>query len=61
MEVILKILGAIGSTIENCVNFIKGIIDFVLTYINLLPNDFKLIIVVVLTFGIAVLVYRFIR
>lgn len=61
MEVILKILGAIGSIIENCVNFIKGIIDFVLTYINLLPNDFKLVIVVVLTFGIAVLIYRFVR
>lgn len=61
MEVIYKVLGAIGSTIENCVNFIKGIIDFVLTYINLLPNDFKLVIVVILTFGISVLIYRFVR
>lgn len=61
MDLINSIIKGIGDTITGCVSFIKGIIDFLTSYINLLPSEFSTIILIALTFGVGVLIYRFVR
>lgn len=61
MEVIENVLKGIADTITGVVDFIGGIIDFISTYINMLPVEFKSIILILLAFGVGILIYRFVR
>ena len=49
------------NTIVAIKDFVFDIGEFIINYINLLPNEFKVVLVTLILFGVGILIYRFIR
>lgn len=57
----MEFLENIDATITGIKDFIFNVGEFIINYINLLPNEFKIVLVTLIIFGVGILIYRFIR
>lgn len=61
MDAFISTFQTIFDSASDFVNFISKIPNFIILYLNVLPNEIKTILIPVLMIVIAIFVYRFVK